>query len=177
MINNSAYEYRQRVETSGDRSDWRRNVPEEAVKTELHSIDGTASPKGELHSINGAKNPNGGVEIDLQRLGANIKRLREINSMKQAWLAHRLGVSVQYMSALENGKRKPSLDMLVMLARELGATTDELLGIGPVSSNIEERSLTKKVSDLFRDSTPAETEFCIKVMRAAKEYVRTGRKI
>ena len=118
--------------------------------------------------------PNGGVEIDLQRLGANIKRLREINSMKQAWLAHRLGVSVQYMSALENGKRKPSLDMLVMLARELGATTDELLGIGPVSSNIEERSLTKKVGDLFGDLSPAETEFCIKVMRAAKDYLRTG---
>ena len=116
----------------------------------------------------------GGVEIDLQRLGANIKRLREINSMKQAWLAHRLGVSVQYMSALENGKRKPSLDMLVMLARGLGATTDELLGIGPVSSNIEERSLTKKVGDLFGDLSPAETEFCIKVMRAAKDYLRTG---
>jgi len=128
-------------------------------------------------AVESTKSPNGGVEINLQKLGMNIKRLREINSMKQAWLAHRLGVSVQYMSALENGKRKPSLDMLVMLARELGATTDELLGIGPVSSNIEERSLTKKVSDLFRDSTPAETEFCIKVMRAAKEYVRTGRKI
>ena len=166
MINNSAYEFRQRVETSGDRSDWRRNVPEEAVKTELHSIDGTASPKG-----------NGGVFIDLTTLGANVKRLRELNSMKQAWLAHRLGVSVQYLSAIENGKRKPSLDMLVLMAGELGATTDELLGIGPVSSNIETRSLTKKVGDLFKDSTPAETEFCIKVMRAAKDYVRSGRKL
>lgn len=177
MINNSAYEFRQRVETSGDRSGWRRNVPEEAVKTELHSIDGTASPKGELHSINGAKNPNGGVFIDLTTLGANVKRLRELNSMKQAWLAHRLGVSVQYLSAIENGKRKPSLDMLVLMAGELGATTDELLGIGPVSSNIETRSLTKKVGDLFKDSTPAEIDFCIKVMRAAKEYLRAERNL
>ena len=110
----------------------------------------------------------GGVFIDLTTLGANVKRLRELNSMKQAWLAHRLGVSVQYLSAIENGKRKPSLDMLVL---------NELLGIGPVSSNIETRSLTKKVGDLFKDSTPAETEFCIKVMRAAKDYVRSGRKL
>lgn len=45
----------------------------------------------------------------------------------QQELAEALGVTPQHISAMEQGKRAPSLPSLVKLAEELGATVDYLV--------------------------------------------------
>ena len=60
-------------------------------------------------------------------LGIRIAILRISKGWSQAELAQRIGVSVSAVGMYEQGRREPSLSLLVRLAQELGATTDYLL--------------------------------------------------
>ena len=60
-------------------------------------------------------------------LGARIAALRRDRGMSQSELAERLQVSPSAMGMYEQGRREPSAQMLVALARELDVSTDFLL--------------------------------------------------
>ena len=60
-------------------------------------------------------------------LGARIAALRKEAGLSQAELAQRLQISASAMGMYEQGRREPSAQMLVGLARTLGVTTDYLL--------------------------------------------------
>ena len=60
-------------------------------------------------------------------LGIRIAILRISKGWSQAELARRIGVSTSAVGMYEQGRREPSLGLLVRLAQELGATTDYLL--------------------------------------------------
>ena len=52
-------------------------------------------------------------------LGANIRHFRRLRSLSQSKLAERAGVSVNYISHLEQGIKRPSLSALTKLANAL----------------------------------------------------------
>lgn len=58
----------------------------------------------------------------------NIKIARIKKGLTQQELADKIGGSVNDISRYETGRMKPSLDKLVLIADELGTTTDYLLG-------------------------------------------------
>ena len=60
-------------------------------------------------------------------LGIRIALLRTEKGLSQAELAQRIGVSASAIGMYEQGRREPSLDLLVQLARTFGVTTDYLL--------------------------------------------------
>lgn len=60
-------------------------------------------------------------------LGLRIALLRTVHNWSQAELAQRIGVSTSAVGMYEQGRREPSLDLVVRLAQELGVTTDYLL--------------------------------------------------
>ena len=60
-------------------------------------------------------------------LGARIGALRRQRGLSQAQLALRLGISASAVGMYEQGRREPSADILVAMARELEVTTDYLL--------------------------------------------------
>lgn len=60
-------------------------------------------------------------------LGIRIAILRLSKGWSQAELARRIGVSTSAVGMYEQGRREPSLGLLVRLAQELGVTTDYLL--------------------------------------------------
>ena len=60
-------------------------------------------------------------------LGARIAALRRKAGLSQAELASRLQISASAMGMYEQGRREPSAQMLVTLAKALGVTTDYLL--------------------------------------------------
>ena len=67
-------------------------------------------------------------------LGKRSAILRISKGWSQAELARRIGVSASAVGMYEQGRREPSLGLLVRLAQELGATTDYLLmGEAPAS--------------------------------------------
>lgn len=60
-------------------------------------------------------------------LGARIAALRREKGLSQAQLAERLKISPSAMGMYEQGRREPSMDTVVALAREFGVSTDYLL--------------------------------------------------
>ena len=63
----------------------------------------------------------------LGKLGKRIRRIRTDQSMSQAALAEYIGCSSAFLSYIENGKKLPSLEMLLTIANALCVTTDMLL--------------------------------------------------
>ena len=80
-------------------------------------------------------------------LGERIAALRRTRGMSQANLAGRLGISASAMGMYEQGRREPSLQTVVDLARELEVSTDFLL--------------TGKSAPPEADPLPQLLEFCV----------------
>ena len=69
--------------------------------------------------------------------GARIATLRRKAGLSQAELASQLQISASAMGMYEQGRREPSGQMLVALARILGVTTDYLLTGTPAPDQVE----------------------------------------
>ena len=64
-------------------------------------------------------------------LGARIASLRQGRGLSQAELAQRLNISTSAVGMYEQGRREPSVDTLIALAREFGVSLDYLLSGRP----------------------------------------------
>ena len=86
--------------------------------------------------------------------GMRIALLRASNGWSQAELARRIGVSASSVGMYEQGRREPSLDLVVRLANEFGVTTDYLLiGDSPRSDSaikLQTPALTVQTEALIR---------------------------
>lgn len=72
--------------------------------------------------------------MDYILLGAKIRKSRLKKSISQATLAERLGISVNYISYIENGKRHLSLELLDRIACELHTTVSSLTNSQQIKS-------------------------------------------
>ena len=59
--------------------------------------------------------------------GERIRKRRHNLKITQQELAEALGLTAQHISAIEQNKRSPSLNMLAKLAENLGVSTDYLV--------------------------------------------------
>src|SRR3978361_1220105 len=66
----------------------------------------------------------------LENVGRRLRALRVERGATLTDLAAATGISVSTLSRLESGDRKPTLELLLPLARAHGAALDELVG-GP----------------------------------------------
>lgn len=67
------------------------------------------------------------MAIDYIALGKRISYFRGIKKLSQETMCDRLKLSREYVSYIENGTRKPSIDTLVDIANVLGVSADDLL--------------------------------------------------
>ena len=67
-------------------------------------------------------------------IGRRIKRRRQDLKIKQNALAERLDISNNHLSAIENGKENPSIEILIKICHSLKVTPDYLL-LGAMHSN------------------------------------------
>jgi transcriptional regulator with XRE-family HTH domain len=78
---------------------------------------------------------NGGVDDDLDQalaaVGPRLRALRRQRDTTLAGLSAATGISVSTLSRLESGQRRPTLELLLPLARAHGVTLDELAGAPP----------------------------------------------
>jgi transcriptional regulator with XRE-family HTH domain len=63
-----------------------------------------------------------------QRLGRNLKRLRQAKGWSQEKFAFEADVHRTYVSDLERGARNPTITLVEKLAKPLGVTASDLLG-------------------------------------------------
>jgi transcriptional regulator with XRE-family HTH domain len=72
-----------------------------------------------------------GLEDVLSGVGPRLRELRTRRGATLAQLAAQTGISVSTLSRLESGERRPSLELLLPLARVHGVPLDELVGAPP----------------------------------------------
>ncbi len=70
------------------------------------------------------------MEASEESLGQRVKRLREEQGLSLSELARRSGkISRSYLYQIESGESSPTADKLESLAKALGASVPDLLGI------------------------------------------------
>ena len=62
-----------------------------------------------------------------RNLGSSIRYAREKRDYTREQIADRAEISSRFLAAIENDKRKPSLDVLIRLVNAIGASFDEIL--------------------------------------------------
>ncbi|PBC65222.1 XRE family transcriptional regulator [Streptomyces sp. Tue6028] len=68
----------------------------------------------------------------LAEVGPRLRRIRKERGATLAGLSEATGISVSTLSRLESGLRKPSLELLLPIARAHQVALDELVGAPPV---------------------------------------------
>ena len=89
--------------------------------------------------------------------GNTLKTLRLRETMTQAQLAQKLGVTKSVISAYETGLRLPSYDVLIHISKIYNVSTDYLLGV--------ERKQNVDLSGL----TQEEVEALLNLIKAMKQ--------
>ena len=80
-------------------------------------------------------------------LGARIAVLRRAAGLSQGQLAQHLQVSPSAIGMYEQGRREPSADILVAMARTFGVTVDYLLTGMPMPQ--EQDAVTNSIKTVF----------------------------
>jgi transcriptional regulator with XRE-family HTH domain len=68
----------------------------------------------------------------LDAVGPRLRALRQQQGVTLADLASTTGISVSTLSRLESGQRRPTLELLLPLARAYAVPLDELVGVPPI---------------------------------------------
>ena len=76
------------------------------------------------------------MELDYKNIGKRIVRRRKSLKISQIDLAEKIGISNNYLSSIEHGKEKPSLDILVKICNAISVTPDYLIMGNMYSNNV-----------------------------------------
>jgi transcriptional regulator with XRE-family HTH domain len=71
---------------------------------------------------------SGRIATALERVGPRLRRVREERGATLTEVAHQTGISKSTLSRLENGQRRPSLELLLPLAQTYRVPIDDLVG-------------------------------------------------
>lgn len=83
----------------------------------------------------------------MNRLGKTIRILRQAKDLKLNELAKVSGVSVPYLSLVENGERQPSLDVLHRLAKALNVPIDALMTMGMEEAYSSQNGVARELAE------------------------------
>ena len=109
--------------------------------------------------------------MDFHSIGQEIRALRKERGLTQEVLAERACLSVPYLSHVERGVKKVSLESLVRIAAALGVTADRLLTGNQPS---DQSAFLPEVQELMRDCTLCERRIICDVAGAVKWSLRNS---
>lgn len=85
------------------------------------------------------------------KLSNKLRALRKENKLTLKDLSLKSGISVSFISDIENGRRNPSIETLKILATSLGISADEFLKDGVSNKNINIPLTKKDEKDISKD--------------------------
>ena len=87
--------------------------------------------------------------MKFESIGKNIRRFRKERGYRQEDLAEMVGLSVNYMGAIERGEKLPSLETFITIVNCLGASADFILAdVLAEGYRVKESLLSEKLSGL-----------------------------
>ncbi len=84
--------------------------------------------------------------------GRRLKVLRKAKRLNQAELAERIGIETKYLSNLETGRRSPSFDKTVALAKALDVPMSSLFSFD--QDEADPKVLKKRIESILAKATP-----------------------
>ncbi|MFQ9453863.1 helix-turn-helix domain-containing protein [[Ruminococcus] lactaris] len=100
--------------------------------------------------------------MDYKLLGKNIKEARKSLKMTQEQLAEQIDVSTVFISQIENGSRKPSLETIYKISIALKIKIDTLINNDTADENIRD---IEKLIELLSRCSPSERDFVTDISR------------
>ena len=109
------------------------------------------------------------TSVNHRQIGYRIKEVREQNHISQAQLAEMTDLSVSYISHIETGRKKPSLESLVRIASALGITLDRIL-LGNQVADLKD--YLPEIRNLMKDCSPYEKAVILDMVKSLKSSMR-----
>lgn len=107
------------------------------------------------------------MHIDYRQIGRYIKRARKMRSMTQEQLAEHLDVSIGYVSQVERGITKISLDLLAAIATVLDCEISFFIdGVTMAQKNYLTDALLEQISTLSAEKK----QFLLKLIPMLNEF-------
>ena len=113
------------------------------------------------------------MEIDYTYIGKRIARERKAAGLTQSLLADFTDSSPQYISHIETGRKKASLDILVRIANVLNISMDRLLG-RTINNNLDESGAI--INELLSGCNSFERTVMIDVAVSLRDSLKENRK-
>jgi len=111
------------------------------------------------------------MNINYKLIGNKVKAYRTNLNMSQMVLAEKTNLSVPFISYIETGKKRISLDTLIALSNALGVTPNELLSD---FISYEDRELDFKLSKTLDDLTPREQRLLVGITTAIANHLKSS---
>ena len=112
------------------------------------------------------------MTINYSLIGNRIKTARKAKGLSQSELSELIDRSVGYMSYIETGSKKPSLETLIQIANALDVTIDELLSDNLVASSTVSNT---QINQLLSDCSAFEKKVILLSVQSIKEAIRTSK--
>lgn len=109
------------------------------------------------------------MKVNFKLIGKRVCEIRKSSEMSQISLAEKTGLSVSYVSMVENGRRKVSLDTMLRIANVLGVTADELLNGNQLYNPAEYQT---DMDLLLSDCNHYEKRIIFELVKAVKAILR-----
>ena len=107
--------------------------------------------------------------IDYKLIGRRIKERRLLANYSQEQLAWEADLSATYISYIENGTKKPSLESLVSICNVLGITVDDLLAGNQKHSSFDYQT---DVAMIMKGTSATEKRLIYELMYALLNIIR-----
>ena len=112
------------------------------------------------------------MKIDHKLIGKRIKTFRQHKGYTQAVLAEKVGATSGYVSLLETGKKKATLEMLLQICACLEITLDVLL----VGNQVMQKSdYNQEISDFLESCNEYERKILYEIIKATKDVMINNR--
>jgi transcriptional regulator with XRE-family HTH domain len=92
-------------------------------------------------------------------IGNNLRNFRLNNKLSRKKLSEITGVSSGYIEEIENGKKKPTIEILLKISSSFNITVSELIGETEPSLSPELKNLLDSAKELNPEQIQKLTEF------------------
>lgn len=106
-------------------------------------------------------------ELEYEKIGARIRRIRETKGWSQKKLAEKCGVSLNFIGYMERGTRHMSLDTFARLCKVLEISADTLLWDYPRLFETEIQSVWGQASEMEENSY----SMYVKIMKSVADIL------
>ena len=102
------------------------------------------------------------MALDYTIIGERLKKARLEKNLTQEQLAEQIDVSTVFISQIENGSRKPSLETIYKISIALKIKIDTLINNDTADENIRD---IEKLIELLSRCSPSERDFVTDISR------------